>query len=141
MGPAQKAEPLCGVPTRIDFAMRAFDKNVHLVRSLVDIAAIMWSLPRDVHDDAGLLLSEITANACRLYEGRDVRVWAAREAAGVLELAVWDPDPSRVPKMKTPDEQDESGRGLVLVAELSADWGWYACETTGGKVVWARLAW
>jgi hypothetical protein len=34
----------------------------------------------------------------------------------------------------------ESGRGLLLVEDLSAKWGSYRPEGSGGKVVWAAVA-
>ena len=36
-----------------------------------------------------------------------------------------------------PDDLEESGRGLFLVSELSADWG--SRRTSTGKVVWFAL--
>ncbi len=102
--------------------------------------AIKWSLPKVVQGDARLVLTEIAANACRICPGETLTVWLALTAARVLELAVWDPDPVNVPELKVPGDEDESGRGLFLVEEFAAKWGWYV-SSSGGKVVWARLVW
>jgi hypothetical protein len=50
-------------------------------------------------------------------------------------------DPSREsPVLRQPDWQDESGRGLVLVASLSDRWGHCLASGAAGKVVWAAFA-
>jgi hypothetical protein len=38
-----------------------------------------------------------------------------------------------------PDPEEEGGRGLFLVAALSARWDWYLTEDPEGKVVWCEL--
>jgi hypothetical protein len=127
---------------RIDFDMHAFEANVYLVRSLVNQAAIAWDLPDDTRRTAQLILTEFTTNAVRLYTGAQLKVWVANPDQGtVLEMGVWDPDPTKGPHLAADGLMDETGRGLLMVQELCArQWGWYASETTGGKVVWARLA-
>jgi hypothetical protein len=87
------------------------------------------------------VLTELTTNAARLYEGKEIHVWVANEAGrGLLELAVWDPDASTLPRLLPLTEYGESGRGLALAYELSdRRLGWYRSATTGGKVVWARV--
>ena len=59
-------------------------------------------------------------------------------------VEVWDADP-QPPAPKdltedgTPDLQEERGRGLFLVAALSARWDWYVTEDPEGKVVWCEI--
>jgi hypothetical protein len=36
-------------------------------------------------------------------------------------------------------DDDESGRGLLLVEAISTKWDWYFPAETSGKVVWAVL--
>lgn len=126
---------------RIDFDMHALEANVYLVRSLVNQAALTWVLPDDVRRTAQLILTEFVTNAVRLYTGSALKVWVANpDGGGLLEMGVWDSDPSKGPHLPTPSLMDENGRGLHLVHELTdGAWGWYPSETTGGKVVWARL--
>ena len=38
-----------------------------------------------------------------------------------------------------PDLEGERGRGLFLVAALSACWDWYLTQEPAGKVVWREL--
>ena len=51
-------------------------------------------------------------------------------------IEVWDCDPSQ-PVIRQPMDLDESGRGLLLVATLSRQWGW--AEFRQGKIVWAEV--
>ena len=96
--------------------------------------------------DTELLVSELVTNA--------VKATAERQQAGILLrlsgdsarvlIEVWDADPQPpVPKEPghdgTPDPQEEGGRGLFLVAALSARWNWYPTEEPAGKVVWCEL--
>jgi anti-sigma regulatory factor (Ser/Thr protein kinase) len=65
--------------------------------------------------------------------------------SGRVLIEVWDADP-RPPAPKDPgedglpDPHEEGGRGLFLVAALSARWNWYPTREPAGKVVWCELA-
>ena len=41
------------------------------------------------------------------------------------------------PARQDEETEAESGRGLLLVEHLSAQWGTYVPEAASGKVVWA----
>ena len=93
-----------------------------------------------------LLVSELVTNAVKATAGRGqafVRLELSGDSARVL-IEVWDADP-RPPAPKdlgedgTPDPQEEGGRGLFLVAALSARWDWYPTRGPTGKVVWCEL--
>jgi hypothetical protein len=60
----------------------------------------------------------------------------------VLGIEVWDTLPSAVgvPVLRHAAPDDESGRGLEIVASLSIDWGWELVPGMGGKRTWALLA-
>jgi anti-sigma regulatory factor (Ser/Thr protein kinase) len=67
-----------------------------------------------------------------------VRLWLLADPAGVL-VAVWDDGPG-LPRCRQADRDDEDGRGLAIVAVLSARWGCYRCAAPdGGKVTWAFI--
>jgi anti-sigma regulatory factor (Ser/Thr protein kinase) len=96
--------------------------------------------------DSELLVSELVTNAVKVTAGRDeaaVRLRLSGDSARVL-IEVWDADP-RAPAPKdlgehgTPDPQEEGGRGLFLVATLSAHWDWYPTREPSGKVVWCEI--
>lgn len=53
-----------------------------------------------------------------------------------LELRVTD-DGSGAPAMRSPGPSDASGRGLRIIASVSAQWGWTPDGAT--KTVWARF--
>jgi anti-sigma regulatory factor (Ser/Thr protein kinase) len=92
--------------------------------------------------DALLIVSELVTNAVRHAPGpRTVLICRVRGAR--LTLSVVDSGrrhaPHRPPALAahTPTEEDEGGRGLFLVNQLSVAWG--STPTKDGTVVWARL--
>ena len=96
--------------------------------------------------DGELLVSELVTNAVKATAGRDeaaVRLRLSGDSSRVL-IEVWDADP-RAPAPKdlaehgTPDPQEEGGRGLFLLAALSARWDWYPTREPAGKVVWCEI--
>jgi hypothetical protein len=66
------------------------------------------------------------------------RVWLAiAGSADMVRLEVHDSACALVPAMCHRDDDEESGRGLEVVAALASSWGW-APEPLG-KVVWCEL--
>jgi anti-sigma regulatory factor (Ser/Thr protein kinase) len=55
---------------------------------------------------------------------------------GRLIVMVWDASRER-PVRPNPDDDAVTGRGLAIVAALSARWGWVS--DVRGKVVWAMV--
>jgi anti-sigma regulatory factor (Ser/Thr protein kinase) len=98
-------------------------------------------------ETAELLVSELLTNALKATAGHDdrvpVRLRLSCDGARVL-IEVWDADP-RPPAPKdlgddgTPDLEEEGGRGLFLVAALSARWGFYPTQGPAGKVTWCEI--
>ncbi len=66
-----------------------------------------------------------------------VRLWLRGGLLGVAIL-VWDAVVA-APVPRTAGEDDESGRGLGIVADLSAACGFYHAAEPGGKVTWAAI--
>lgn len=105
-----------------------------------------WGL-KELAEQVELVVSEIVTNAVRVSGGLDgpdrlraggtlvVRLWLVAGQASVLVL-VWDASPS-LPQRQEPEAEAESGRGLLLVETLSADWGSFIAGSGHGKVVWA----
>ena len=103
-------------------------------------------------ETAELLVSEIVTNAVRastpivhqqLETGQAppaqlLRFWLTSDQRSVL-IQVWDSDHHR-PVLKHPGPDAEAGRGLLLIDTLSTQWGWYAPDEQGGKIVWAVCA-
>ncbi|WP_328918001.1 MULTISPECIES: ATP-binding protein [unclassified Streptomyces] len=89
---------------------------------------------------AELVLSELFTNAIQHCEVEDryVETRFAREAGGV-RIEVHDAG-ERMPVRHRAGEDEESGRGLFLVAAVVGPDGWGVSEREGvGKRVWARV--
>ncbi|MEV6963113.1 ATP-binding protein [Streptomyces sp. NPDC051207] len=97
-----------------------------------------WHLD-SVADMAALLVSELVTNSLRHATG-PIGVRLVRGPAGlpgVLLVEVSDPLPDP-PRRRAARPDDESGRGLELVAIASRRWGTRPDEV--GKTVWFELA-
>jgi len=90
-----------------------------------------------LNDQVELVVCELVTNALKATWALEwispVRFWLLSDQARVLIL-VWDAN-TQPPVRVTASEEDEGGRGLLLVETLSAKWDWYVHD--GGKVVWA----
>lgn len=94
-------------------------------------------------DTVELLVSEIVTNAVRASAtvaehgiGMPItKVWLTSDGRRVL-IQVWDSDGHR-PAPQQVGLTAESGRGLLLVQTLSAEWGYYTPAGQAGKIVWA----
>jgi anti-sigma regulatory factor (Ser/Thr protein kinase) len=105
--------------------------------SVEQVRALVTAMLADVEDaeaidDAVLVTSELAANAVR-HTASDFLV-EARLDDGALHVAVVDGHPYQPGSMVA---EDESGRGLLLVAAVSRRWGVERLGT--GKVVWAEV--
>jgi len=95
-----------------------------------------WGLPRHLVGDAELVATELVTNAVRHGRG-PVRLRLALEDQHLV-VAVADCDPHPVDPAARAADDDESGRGLAIVAGLSQHHG---CTVNGRrKVMWAALA-
>ena len=132
--------PLC------DFAEFRADRTApgearrHLAKILAE-----WDLGR-LRESAEIVLSELTTNSVAATSAitwpgdmPPVRLWL-RANAGQVRLIVGDAVPQApLPQVAGPD--DESGRGLAIVAALSGEWGHYQPVIPfGGKVTWALIS-
>ncbi|MEU5610347.1 ATP-binding protein [Streptomyces sparsogenes] len=94
----------------------------------------------DVLETAELLLSELVTNAvqhARVAPGREIEV--RYELSGShLRIEVADASDEQ-PQQHTADDNDERGRGLLLVEHLAAKWG-VSPRNIVGKSVWFELS-
>jgi hypothetical protein len=100
-----------------------------------------WHLTA-LSDTTGLLISELVTNAVSISRAdaraTPVRVWVLSDGICVL-IVVWDASLLSPVRVNSGDE-DESGRGLLLVETLSTRWNWYfPPQPEGGKAVWALI--
>jgi anti-sigma regulatory factor (Ser/Thr protein kinase) len=95
-----------------------------------------WELVSgDWADDVCLVVTELVTNAVR-HGGAALalQLWFA---GGCVTVAV-DDGACRLPQPRAATDDDESGRGMLIVASLAGDWGVDA--RADGKRVWARFA-
>jgi len=102
-------------------------------RSAVQAWAADIGLGR-IGDDVLLIVSELVTNAVRY--GKPPVCVSVRADEQTVTVGVADAARDR-PRMRTAADDDESGRGLLLMSLLSAEFG--IRPEGGGKVVWARL--
>ena len=104
-------------------------------RSLVMEAIWAWDVPVDPHV-AALLTSELVTNAIRHEKGDTIELFIT---CSWDRLRVYVHDTSRTaPRRVSASSDSETGRGLLLVASLSTEWGHY--RTPAGKAVYFTLA-
>ena len=86
-------------------------------------------------EDIRLVASELATNAVR--HARTPFVVTLSEGDGVVRLAIRDGSPLP-PVRSVPQFMDLGGRGLVLVEQLSHEWG-ASTDVSGSKSVWASF--
>jgi anti-sigma regulatory factor (Ser/Thr protein kinase) len=130
MAPARPPEPRS---RRV--RLRAEPVAVPEARSQVRAAIRSWGVSVDP-EDAVLLTSELVTNAIRHEPGQAVTL-VITLSCGQLRIDVHDTSHT-LPAVADVPADAETGRGLLLVAALSADWGCYPTPT--GKAVYFTLA-
>ncbi|GAB3115384.1 hypothetical protein GCM10027160_22650 [Streptomyces calidiresistens] len=130
------APPLPG--TRHRFRLPAVGSAAAEARRLVRRQLTEWHTSGETRDNAQLIVSELVTNALRHTGGHFIGC-ELRLLGGALRVAVSGEGcgPTRAPEL--PDDDDEGGRGLVLVVALSSSWGVRPGESGYGHVVWADL--
>ena len=106
-----------------------------VARSQVRAAIYAWDVPVD-EPVAVLLTSELVTNAIR-YEAGEAVMLVITSACGQLRVDVHDTSCSVPVPVEEPADA-ETGRGLILVASLATQWGFY--PTAAGKAVYFTLA-
>ena len=108
--------------------------NVAASRDFVATSLVEHGLDSLV-DDVVLVVSELATNAI-VHTGTSLTVTLrARQGLVVLEVR----DGSTVaPVLGTPSGSDACGRGILIVAALSRDWG-FVRHAGNGKSVWAEF--
>jgi hypothetical protein len=104
-------------------------------RGQVRVAIRDWKIPVDP-DIALLLASDLVTNAIMHGAGETLTL-AIRCSRGHLRIDVYDQSRSLPPGLDLPAGTD-AGRGLVLVAALSTEWGSF--RTPAGKAMYFTLA-
>jgi hypothetical protein len=138
-------------PLRSHVELRALPASARSARLHTKSILHRWRLGC-LADTAELLVSEIITNAVRAStpiepqqretgqapRAQLLRFWLTSDSGSVL-IQVWDSDHHH-PVHKDVGPDAEAGRGLLLIETLSTQWGWYAPDGQGGKIVWAVCA-
>ncbi len=111
-------------------------RGARLARLLATEQLRTWALPLD---PARQIVAELATNAAThsRVPGRDFRL-TLYVVGGVLRIEVTDTRDDRPPRPQDPTPDEESGRGLLIVAALADRWGWDP-ERRPRKTVWAEL--
>jgi hypothetical protein len=148
---AQESDPGAPWPHQSFLELGALSTAAPCARLHTTLMLWEWHLGALVRT-AALIVSELVSNAVQASEGLTgsrfagqwspgtppVRVWLSADEHRLV-IQVWDgSDHPPVPQPVEPEA--DSGRGLLLVGALSAEWGCYTPEKSSGKVVWAVVA-
>ncbi|MEE1941648.1 ATP-binding protein [Streptomyces sp. TRM 70361] len=114
---------------------RAVPEELGRLRSAVREQLGLWGLT-DLLSQAELVTGELAANVYRhVGEGATASL-VLMMGDGRLRLEVHD-ECYAVPTLRHPTDYDESGRGLRLLAAVTAAWG--TLLTASGKAVWCEF--
>lgn len=129
-----------------DFTQRlsATRRGARLARQLALHQLDAWGIPygSDVSDTVAHVVAELAANAVTHghVPGRDFQLHL-QLSSHTVRVEVTDARTERRPptpgQAATPSPESESGRGLLLVQELSQAWG--VTERSIGKTVWVEV--
>jgi anti-sigma regulatory factor (Ser/Thr protein kinase) len=109
--------------------------STKIARRLVSSALWAWGLDGLV-DDSALVVTELVTNAAQHTKSRLIRVTITRLAPGTVRIEVVDRSRA-LPQPRDPQTDDERGRGLLLVRNLTERCG--ADRLAFGKRVWGEL--
>lgn len=119
-----------------EWSVSADPRQVGIVRREAAAQVDKWGLP-DLVDPVRLLLTELLTNAIEHTNGTRVDTRLSHNE-GILEIEVSDLGDGRA-RLKKPDEQQENGRGLMIVDTLALAWGTRPRSGNKGKSTWCTL--
>ena len=126
-------------PLRASLLLGPWRSAVPWARKYALACLTQWELP-SARDSVVLVISELVTNAITasgtLPGGPfPVNLWLLADSTQVLVMVS---DASAMPPgRRSPAEDEEGGRGLMLVEAVSSRWNW--SRYGRGKVVWALL--
>ncbi|MCZ1014377.1 ATP-binding protein [Streptomyces noursei] len=115
--------------------LQAVPARIGHVRGIVSAQLRHWHLDALI-DPASLGVTELLANVHRHARPSKQCTVELCVLLDQLTVSVHDLDP-RLPRLRTADSWETSGRGLALIAALSESWG--VRPHAPGKVVWFTL--
>ncbi|HVV29656.1 MAG TPA: ATP-binding protein [Mycobacteriales bacterium] len=122
-----RGEATCALPLGVNAVAHA--------RHFTEEKVEAWGACQEVVDTAVLLTSELVTNAVLYgFGGRELQLQAR---SGTLRIVVTDDAPG-VPTVRHPDEDSESGLGLLVIEACADRWGVQQHDV--GKSVWCEIA-
>jgi anti-sigma regulatory factor (Ser/Thr protein kinase) len=107
-------------------------------RRIVERALRRWGVTDEVEEDALLVTTELVQNVRKhTDDGGELRM-TLRDDAILIEVADTNPAP---PRVQHPEPHRVGGRGMMLIASLTRQWGTRPAVWAGrtGKIVWAEI--
>ena len=94
-----------------------------------------WGAPENLVDTARIVVSELVTNAVRYAGGAYMTVRLIRDDDKlIIEVADFS---SNAPRPRLAGWFEESGRGLLIIAQVTGHWG--VRYRPGGKTIWTEL--
>lgn len=117
--------------------LSATRRGARLARLLTERQLDDWGVPAE---GAVQVVAELASNAVLhgRVQGRDFRLGLKLLVGGALRIEVTDARGDRVPSLRDPGADAETGRGLRIVAAFAERWG-VAEAPAHAKTVWAEL--
>lgn len=127
---------------RYSTTLERVPESAAIARLAVRTTLECWGISGETCEAATVVLSELVTNAVIHGEGASVLVVIERIPDDRVYLAVVDRDAYKLPVLKAPSTEEDSGRGLLLVEALSDRCGYDRLGTPRnfwGKRCWAEL--
>lgn len=116
----------------------AYPSSVRLAREFVAHHLRCWGIDKELVHSGEIVTSELVTNIVRIAEGAPVSIAVSHNNGSPL-VECWDPLEDVLPRARDAAPEDETGRGLHLIAALATRWG-VAPHAGGGKTIWVILA-
>ncbi|MFD8870192.1 ATP-binding protein [Streptomyces sp. NPDC059590] len=130
--------PTATADRRDTFRVSKHKRSVPGVRTRIRKTLANWGISGALADDVTLSVDELVSNAirhCRVTFALIEITVSVQDRTLLLEVS--DPDRDKIPQLRPPDPDEESGRGLYLVSQLAETWGHR--HEKHSKCVWARF--
>lgn len=122
---------------RLEVDLPAREQAASTARRVLQHVLSSWGREH-LLEDAGIVASELVTNAVQhAADGGQLRLDVQADGNGRLNIAVNDGS-MEFPTLQEPAVDAETGRGLLIVAQLSNRWG-VDPRPGQGKRVWAEL--
>ncbi|MFC8829581.1 ATP-binding protein [Streptomyces sp. NPDC057137] len=118
---------------RLNISFRPHTRRVAHLRHVTGAVLREGDIGQDAVETVQLLVSEIVTNAVVHGRSDRVRFSLSYDRSGDVLIEVDDGSPARI-EVRDPETDDETGRGILLVAALARAWG------RRGTCTWCTVA-